>query len=86
MARAKMRTMTEESRKRVGDNIRERMAVLGLTQTGIERAVGIRQSVVSKYVTGSVDMRLSALIVMCNVLECTPNDLLDGAYGERSDG
>ena len=59
-----------------------------MTQKDLADEAGITASAVSRYVNGSREPHLSALIAICEALGTTPNELLgfgvvDARYAER---
>ena len=84
--RAPMRRLTDEDRKVVGNNIKVMMVKNGLTQSEIQELTKIKQSVISRYVNGKCDMRTGSLLTLCDVLKCTPNDIMAGTFDEQADG
>ncbi len=68
------------NRKRVGNNIRKRRKELRLTQADLAEKAGISVVHISHIENGKVSMSLETLISICNILDCTPNDVLLDEY------
>lgn len=70
---------SEEIRKRVGRNIRDRRQLLGMSQEELAHAIGKKsRSAVSKIELGVNDIGQSDLNAIAMALDTTAGDLLDG--------
>lgn len=65
------------------ENLKRHMG--GMTQAELAKRTGIHPRTISTYARSVNHPNVSALIEICKALECTPNDLLDGVCGWRSE-
>lgn len=63
------------NRKRLAKNIQARRQVAG-TLSEVAARAGVSTSVLSQYETGKRLPSIPALVLLCTVFSCTPNDLL----------
>lgn len=76
--------MTEsEFMKRIGNNIRDELDYLEMTQRELSKITGINQSILSRYIKGEVMPSLKNIINITCALDCRigeiipmPNDLI----------
>ena len=63
--------------KEVGERIKNTRKSRGLSQEQLASQISetCSSKVISRYENGTCDMRLLTFLEICNVLECTPNDL-----------
>ncbi len=59
-------------------NLRAARARLGVSQSAIVAAVGIKQTLLSKFERGTTEPRICILVKLAESLGCLPGDLLDG--------
>ena len=59
-------------------NLRAARARLGVSQSAIAAAVGIKQTLLSKFERGTTEPRICILVKLAASLGCLPGDLLDG--------
>ena len=67
----------------IGEKLRERALVLGLSDVEIARRVGLSQSRYANYVLGKREPDFGTLVKICRVLGTTPNFLL--GFGEEEE-
>lgn len=63
------------------DNLRAMMREQGYTQRGLADAAGIGESTMSRYLSGTVIPKATALVNIAYALDCTLDDLMD--FNER---
>ncbi|MDO8606153.1 MAG: helix-turn-helix transcriptional regulator [Phaeospirillum sp.] len=66
---------------RIGEKLRERAQVLGLSDTEVARRVGLSQSRYANYVLGKREPDFGTLVKICFVLGTSPNYLI--GFGEE---
>ena len=59
-------------------NLRAARARLGVSQSAIAAAVGIKQTLLSKFERGTTEPRICIMVKLAESLGCLPGDLLDG--------
>lgn len=59
-------------------NLRAARARLGLSQSAIAGAVGIKQTLLSKFERGTTEPRICIMVKLAESLGCLPGDLLEG--------
>lgn len=59
----------------VGENLRQARKAKGLTQTAVAKALNKYQSDYSDYERGIVQLDYEKIVVLCKMLDVTPNDL-----------
>ena len=65
----------------LGDRIRTRRKVLGISQQKLAAISGIAQSSISRYEQGDVDITLKYILKFAEVLECSPSYLIAEELG-----
>jgi len=70
---------------RLGQVIRERRRVLGVSQTDVAEAMGISFQQVQKYERGTNRVSFSALVKIADVLRCKTADLVSAVEGAAGD-
>ena len=58
-----------------GDKIKKYRKLKNMSQRGLSQKLGFGHSYINNIENGTNDISISALINICNELECTPNDL-----------
>ena len=66
------------SRAKLGANIEHAMKSRGMTQAELARATGKPAPYICNLIHGHHDPNLDTLRTLCDALQCTPNDLLEG--------
>ena len=73
----------EYNQKKIGNKIKKRRNELGLSQKELAKKINISPAIMSQHENGDVAISLSKLIEIANVLDTTPNYLLD--FKEKSE-
>ena len=73
----------EYNQKKIGNKIKKRRNELGLSQKELAKKIKISPAIMSQHENGDVAISLSKLIEIANVLDTTPNYLLD--FKEKSE-
>lgn len=73
----------EYNQKKIGNKIKKRRNELGISQKELAKKTNISPAIMSQHENGDVAISLSKLIEIANVLETTPNYLLD--FKEKSE-
>ena len=66
----------QEWRKNFGLNLKEKILESGKTKTDICRAMGIRLSVLSRYLNGEVEPTSSSLLKLAKAIGCMADELI----------
>ncbi|MBQ8229223.1 MAG: helix-turn-helix transcriptional regulator [Clostridia bacterium] len=61
---------------KIGNKIKELMAVKGYTQQKVAEMLGVRQNTVSQWITDTNEPNCQTIIALCKILDTTPNELL----------
>ena len=61
----------------IGKNIKDGMAIKGLTQAKLASIVGVKQNTVSQWVTGVNEPSCEMIVRICKALDITPSELFD---------
>jgi len=67
----------------LGKRIRQRRAILGMTQTALAQAVSISKNAMSAIEADKVDPHLSLALLLCEALHLAPCTLLTATGCER---
>lgn len=63
---------------KIKNNIKSRMAYVGMTRSDLAKAIGSSEATISYYCSGNLgSIKLKALAKLCKALNCTPNDLFE---------
>jgi len=73
----------EYNQKKIGNKIKKRRIELGISQKELAKRTNISPAIMSQHENGDVAISLSKLIEIANVLDTTPNYLLD--FKEKSE-
>lgn len=73
----------EYNQKKIGNKIKKRRNELGLSQKELAKKIKISPAIMSQHENGDVAISLSKIIEIANVLDTTPNYLLD--FKEKSE-
>ncbi len=73
----------EYNQKKIGNKIKKRRNELGLSQKELAKKINISPAIMSQHENGDVAISLSKLMEIANVLDTTPNYLLD--FKEKSE-
>ena len=73
----------EYNQKKIGNKIKKRRIELGISQKELAKKTNISPAIMSQHENGDVAISLSKLIEIANVLDTTPNYLLD--FKEKSE-
>ena len=73
----------EYNQKKIGNKIKKRRNELGLSQKELAKKINISPAIMSQHENGDVAISLSKLIEIANILDTTPNYLLD--FKEKSE-
>lgn len=73
----------EYNQKKIGNKIKKRRNELGLSQKELAKKINISPAIMSQHENGDVAISLSKLMEIANVLDTTPNFLLD--FKEKSE-
>ena len=73
----------EYNQKKIGNRIKKRRKELGISQKELAKKTNISPAIMSQHENGDVAISLSKLIEIANVLDTTPNYLLD--FKEKSE-
>lgn len=73
----------EYNQKKIGNKIKKRRNELGLSQKELAKKINISPAIMSQHENGDVAISLSKLIEIANILDLTPNYLLD--FKEKSE-
>lgn len=68
------------NRRAIGLRVREIRKQAGLNQIDVADAINMNRATYSQYETGYIDLPVSRLILICDVLHTTPNAVL--GYGQ----
>lgn len=61
---------------KIGENIREGIKQLGLTQSKLAVILGVKQNTISQWINGINEPSCDMIISLCKALDTTPNELL----------
>ncbi|MBQ8658279.1 MAG: helix-turn-helix transcriptional regulator [Clostridia bacterium] len=61
--------------KQVGENLKTARKAKGLTQAELAKAIHKYQSDYSEYETGKIQLDYEKIVLLCRILEITPNEL-----------
>lgn len=64
------------------DKVKKLLAEHNMTQSDLAACVGVTPTMLSKYLLGKYEMRVSAAVKMAKVLDTTVEDLFDGGEKE----
>jgi probable traG protein, N-terminal part len=73
----------EYNQKKIGNKIKKRRNELGLSQKELAKKINISPAIMSQHENGDVAISISKLIEIANILDLTPNYLLD--FKEKSE-
>lgn len=73
----------EYNQKKIGNKIKKRRIELGISQKELAKKTNISPAIMSQHENGDVAISLSKLIEIANILDLTPNYLLD--FKEKSE-
>jgi probable traG protein, N-terminal part len=73
----------EYNQKKIGNKIKKRRKELGISQKELAKKTNISPAIMSQHENGDVAISLSKLIEIANILDLTPNFLLD--FKEKSE-
>lgn len=60
----------------IGENIKYAMKGKELTQTALAEKLGVKQNTVSQWINGVNEPNCQMILMLCQVLDTTPNELL----------
>ncbi len=63
--------------QKITDNLKFEIEHSGKTKAEIARAIGIKQSSVSQYLSGRAQPTLANLSKLCNFIGCSADDILE---------
>lgn len=71
-----------DDQMRLGRNVKTMLRKRGMTQKKLAITMGASEAFVSLVVNGRRDMGMRMFMRMCDALQCSPNDLLEGIGAE----
>lgn len=71
--------------KTIGQKIKERRKMLGITQECIADILNVNPSHISNIENGRANPSLTALVKIANILECSVDYFIDGEYTYKID-
>ncbi len=60
----------------ITENLKREIEQSGITKTEIARQIGVSKSTISQYLSGRAQPTLATLSKLCNVLDCSADDIL----------
>ncbi len=64
----------------VGNNLKAARRAKGLTQKQVAAALHKYQPDYSQYESGKIELDYEKIVVLCKLLDITPDDLFDGTF------
>lgn len=68
----------EEYKKNIANNIKQLLAIRGISQAELARRLSIPKQTVNNWTSGLAIPRMNYMDMMCAELQCTRRDILDG--------